>query len=115
MLERGEIPYSADTGRLRALKPGVRPTAFNMYHFSAQAECGTVCCIYGWAVAVGQLPDSDLIIKRFNNDGVSRLFDPACELVAIGRTDEIKPAQAAIALRNYLTHGEPRWAEALAE
>lgn len=24
------------------------------------------------------------------------------------------PEQGAIALRNYLTHGEPRWAEALA-
>ena len=24
------------------------------------------------------------------------------------------PSQAAIALRNFLTHGEPRWAEALA-
>ena len=33
---------------------------------------------------------------------------------ARGSGGEITPAQAAIALRNFLTHGEPRWAEAMA-
>ena len=31
-----------------------------------------------------------------------------------GSGGEITPAQAAIALRNLLTYGEPRWTEAMA-
>jgi hypothetical protein len=33
---------------------------------------------------------------------------------ARGSGGEITPAQAAVALRNYLTHGDPRWDEAMA-
>lgn len=114
MLERGEIPYSSP-GEMRFLVPGANPTSFNMYHFAGATECGTACCICGWAVAVGRLRDTELLSKRFGNDGLLRLFDPYHDGVSSGTTKSITPDQAAIALRNFLTTGEPRWAEAIAE
>jgi hypothetical protein len=94
MLERGEI----------------KRHKFDMTRFS-QDDCSTACCLAGWARII-----SPNTFARFgaggDNSGLGRLFYPARDNCSAGY--DSSPAQAAIALRNYLTHGEPRWAEALA-
>jgi hypothetical protein len=109
MLERGEIPEDE----------------FNMRR--VQHPCRTPACLCGWANHVSggrafplqQHPRPTM----FSNGGA---YGPSWrdfprqlrELFGYGGrpTDPIyvaTPSQAAIALRNFLTSGEPRWGEAL--
>jgi len=101
MLERGEIARDQ----------------FHMGQFRHQ--CRTPACICGWAHHVSggtAFPELSsqygpmMLYRRLSNSlvGLFRLTS------ARGSGGEITPAQAAIALRNFLTHGEPRWAEAMA-
>jgi hypothetical protein len=100
MLERGEI------GR----------EEFHMGHF--QQTCKTPACICGWAHHISRgrafpelvSPCGPLILYRRLNSSISELFRLT---QARGSGGEITPAQAAVALRNYLTHGETRWADAM--
>lgn len=118
MLEREEIPYSAPGDHMRNIDFGYgRPSGFNMYHFASDTDCGTVCCICGWAEFVGRLEPKSLVMKRFRTPGLEELFDPPAvrDLPRGHHIKDINPSQAAIALRNYLTFGEARWADALAE
>jgi len=101
MLERGEI---------------VREE-FHMGHF--RHECRTPACMCGWAhhISAGKaFPEltcslGPMILYRRFSGALVELFRLTA---ARGSGGEITPAQAAIALRNFLTHGEPRWAEAMA-
>ncbi|MBX9774483.1 MAG: hypothetical protein K2Y71_08710 [Xanthobacteraceae bacterium] len=109
MLERGEIPDDQFTMR------------------RVQHPCRTPACLCGWANHVSGGRAFPLEAKPgatvFSNatyaprwrDMPHRLKD----LFAYGgrATDPVylaSPSQAAIALRNFLTEGEPRWTEALA-
>jgi hypothetical protein len=111
MLERGEIPASEFTMR------------------RVQHPCRTPACLCGWAnhVSGGKAfplhPQS-----RWSLFGNPTTYGPRWkeqpqrvrELFGYGgrTTDPVyaaSPSQAAIALRNFLTHGEARWAEALAD
>jgi hypothetical protein len=101
MLERGEIAREE----------------FHMGHF--RHECRTPACICGWAhhISAGKaFPELTcslgpmILYRRFS----SALVDLFRLTAARGSGGEITPPQAAIALRNYLTHGEARWAEAMA-
>ncbi len=114
MLERGELEHMRadvfDPGPLG----GHTPQFFNMCLVESQNDCGTACCIMGWARFIAH--DRSLFHSRTL---------AASDLFRISHTDgtifiypgkfssDILPSDAAIALRNYLTHGEPRWAEAL--
>lgn len=110
MLERGEI--SDDQFTMRRV----------------QHPCRTPACICGWANHVSggrafplqpkprlsMIPTSETLSPRWND-----FPKPVQNLFAFGgrATDPVyaaTPSQAAIALRNFLTDGEPRWAEALA-
>lgn len=98
MLERGELKHTPVTMPI--------PNGFNMADRWIHDDCGTACCIMGWC---------DLVARKqlswpISNHALADLFCP--DMCWAGHHT---PAQAAIALRNYLTHGEPRWAEALAE
>jgi hypothetical protein len=101
MLERGEIAQGQ----------------FHMGHF--RHPCRTPACICGWAhyisggKAFSELssPYGSMILYRRANKPLIELFRLTS---ARGSGGDISPAQAAIALRNYLTRGEPRWAEAVA-
>jgi len=101
MLERGEIAQGQ----------------FHMGHF--RDSCRTPSCICGWAhyisgrKAFAELssPYGSMILYRRANKPLIDLFRLTA---ARGSGGDITPAQAALALRNYLTHGEPRWAEAIA-
>lgn len=99
MLERNELAYH------RSLMPIVA-NGFNMGLIHRHDHCGTVACIYGWAKTLH---------KSFMGGRTDNLMDLFC---GEGRPAgfelrDITDEQAAIALRNYLTHGEPRWAETL--
>lgn len=117
MLERGELDGHFDMGNW-------------LNH------CGTVGCIAGTAhivtdgvafpwvrdlMAFFRGEDRGLSWKAVTSYPRNRpflwdLFTPEDEAESVGiGLGAIKPAQAAIALRNYLSSGEPRWAEALAE
>jgi hypothetical protein len=76
---------------------------FNMFHSFAMADCGTVACIRGTAMMVGQVtfPTSQM----------------TCSLQALfyaWEGNDPNDSQAATALRSYLTTGDARWDLAVA-
>lgn len=111
MLEREEIAYRERGGRMLHPWERTQPVGFNMYHFFGESDCGTIACIAGWAIHIGKL-DRGLIDKRFVLPALADLFDPY-DSIGAGRTHTITPAQAATALRSYLTTGSANWAEAI--
>jgi hypothetical protein len=110
MLERGEIPTDQ----------------FNMRR--VQHPCRTPACLCGWAnhVSGGQAFPLEARSRQtlFSTTTTyaprwKDLPQPVLQLFAYDgqATDPVyvaTPSQAAIAVRNFLTLGEPRWAEALA-
>lgn len=76
---------------------------FNMRHWHVVGPCGTIACIGGTAELIGNV--------KFPNQsrGLRNLFMPAIEA-----WENITPAQAATALRSYLTTGDARWDLAVA-
>jgi len=97
----------------------IEPNQFDMS--TVMDKCGTPACLCGWAnfisgrrafpfvtAAWGGMPDWQSM-----PGSLKRLFAYGAE--SGHRVYEATPAQAAIALRNYLTFGEARWEETLAE
>lgn len=105
-----------ETGKLRHvplkywddLEPMARTFTghFNMNYWGNHHACGTVACIGGTASIVGNVEFADM--PRALDD----LFYPN----ALNSTAwaDITTAQAATALRSYLTTGNANWAEAVA-
>lgn len=112
MLERKEIQEAPREVSFKSVyegAPAYSPTMFCMESEVAEADCGTACCLLGWGRKITN--DASLFNSRFaKRSGIYELFFP--ENGAIWCRD---PAVGAIALRNYLTFGEPRWDEALAD
>lgn len=109
MLERDELEHRR--GIKGSTTKGIKSFKFfNMRAYRNHEDCGTVLCIKGAAEMVADMQEE----KFWGNktDALLSLFLPHtyCGLQA----EAITPHQAAIALRNYLTRGEPRWDEALA-
>lgn len=107
MLERGELrhhPWSPPWQN--PLSPRSFCGLFNMSHWAENTECGTVACIGGTAELIGGFTFSSI----FDNHALDTLFYPPRSL----RYEIITPAQAAAALRNYLTHGAADWPSAVA-
>ena len=109
MLERGEVPDDQFTMR------------------RVQHPCRTPACLCGWANHLSGGRAFPLEAKAGITVFSGTTYAPRWremprrlqELFAYGgrATDPVylaSPSQAAIALRNFLTEGEPRWAEALA-
>ena len=103
---------------LRMLERGdIARQDFHMGRF--RHECKTPACICGWAHHISRgrafseltSPYGPILLHRRVSGSLSELFRLT---EARDSGGEISPAQAAVALRNYLTHGEPRWAEAMA-
>lgn len=86
---------------------------FNMVGFAEHTKCGTAACIAGTS---DLMFGTDFALKfwapRALPESLYQLFAP--DDLSAPQMAEIRPEQAAVALRNYLTHGEPRWGEALA-
>jgi len=107
MLEREELTYGnylhfLDTVVLTG------PKTFHMNVIYSESECGTVACIGGWAaILMGRNPIH--YVQGSHPKELRKLFYPGeCGSLATR-------SQAAIALRSYLTTGEPNWDVALAE
>lgn len=103
MLERGDITHDE----------------FHMGHF--KHECKTPACVCGWAHHVSGGRAFPELAAKVGPMIVYRQFNETPAVIALfrltstrGSGGDITPAQAAVALRNYLTEGEPRWEEALA-
>lgn len=82
---------------------------FNMRFWRVKHPCGTIACIGGTAELIGDVTFGD----RMRKPGLAQLFWPwpmNNEQIAA-----ITPAQAATALRSYLTIGDARWDLAVAE
>ena len=112
-LEREEIEYSLPRGAVEKQQLKY----FNM----GWADCQSVACIAGWAFYFSNGVAFKKIITGKNTfdsfDAIQPL--PLRDLLLPTQhpyvsLDQIKPSQAAIALRNYLTYGKARWNEALA-
>lgn len=104
MLERGELNHA----------PSGEDPGFNMGAPHIQLSCGTVGCIAGWAryISGGEaFPWANRASAfQIGGNSINELFVPSNYVAYLSR---IRPDQAAIALRNFLTFGEPRWEEAL--
>lgn len=112
MLERGELRHDP-----KRMLTGER---FNMGVWRWNDGCGSIACICGWAYFISKgaaFPELQYFSSRpERNEPLEDLFVPVKHPdagVANKRMLQITTAQAAIALRNYLTHGEARWDEAL--
>ncbi len=112
MLERGELTHVIPK------RAGILPNYdkgftghFNMIREAINDDCGTVACILGtarvlfgmhlfpgWEGKGGALPKN-----------LHSLFFP----ISVSAFKLITTDQAAIALRNYLTSGDPLWKEAI--
>lgn len=108
MLERGEIMKGPKRIRPWSIDNLPAPTLFDMHFEAIGTKCGTVCCFLGWAKHVSQVPVFNRSM-RFTAE-LHELTFPQVP----GALDCNDPAKGAIALRNYLTHGEARWDEAMA-
>lgn len=118
MLERGEIQHMRGNigdrpgGALEG--ENFTPHFFNMALVQLENDCGTAGCILGWARHVA----SDSRIFQERSPALDELFmmGPGFGGGFKGKFfSDILPSEAAIALRSYLTTGDPRWAEALAD
>jgi hypothetical protein len=118
MLERGEVrhapidfhPSWRDDGNYYE---GMKfQGLFNMGSFAASSPCGTACCIAGTCDMLFGTEFSKRFSKGEKRPALHELF--ASEEMGSRELSDIRPAQAAIALRSFLTHGEARWSEAVA-
>lgn len=108
MLERAEVRHERISDPLSDSCPD-RPSGFNMRCIYGESPCGTTSCICGWIETLAGIPPRHLAQRTYflSGSNLRKLF--------YQKTDsEISLGQAAVALRNYLTFGEPRWDEALA-
>lgn len=112
MLERDEVrhenvPEGGIQLFIQHLNNGM-PVGFNMKWVAVGKECGTVCCIKGWAECI-----AGSRIDQYK-EGLSQLFFMNGYEAPNNRPEDILPAHAALAINNYLTTGEPSWSEVLA-
>jgi hypothetical protein len=110
-----------ETGKLQHVRPSDQSTGdyrqdgkftghFNMGRWRAVEDCGTVCCIAGTSELIGG------VIFPTENYGKNHALKRLFWVNGFFGNDLslITPAQAATALRSYLTTGEARWDLALA-
>lgn len=120
-LERGEIKHvkldhrAVDAWRAVVDHPEDGGNFFNMGIWAAKGpyDCQTVCCIGGWAQAfydetrLDGLPGCGLLKATRGNRQLYDLFHPSI----YSSYDDITPAEAALAIRNYLTTGDACWSQ----
>lgn len=103
MFERGEVK------RARAHTPAI-PNGFNMSSLSHTDRCNTVACIKGWAQIVG----GEHLFSSYPSTKNDALYTGLFLYSKRIRFRINEPAQAATALRSYLTTGDAKWHEAIA-
>jgi len=119
-LERGELRHYSLRGRRPSLRANV-PNGFSMSEHICQSGCNTVACIAGWAYVFSGRKvfgfNGGIMGAFYRNDKLSPALEELFYMYSQdpGELDTTTPQQAACALRNFLTYGEARWDEALAE
>lgn len=131
-LERGELVHARGVYKDVLSRPAGE--SFNMADYLSVEDCGTAGCIAGWM----HLVSGGVCYKRlnfwtqgmldYNKVALPHLIpmvrfnlipDALNELFHVARADvdleDITPDQAAQAIRNYLSMGEPRWEEVLTQ
>jgi hypothetical protein len=111
MLERGELK---DAQHLVPFTKKRIENGFDMSYIHRRS-CGTVGCIMGWCQIVAS---DDALFHRLELNDVCRSANRQLGnlfLFGDSRRHDARVSHAAIALRNYLTFGEPRWDEALCD
>lgn len=99
MLERGELKHVPE--------PKINSKdGFNMNYSGRNTRCGTVACIGGWVAVLLRRPPDEYVFGCGEEGPRYDLYFP---YEVSQDWDDITPAKAASALRNYLTCGEPRW------
>jgi hypothetical protein len=111
MLERGEMTHTRvdySEGMLAQFAPAY---PFNMAQF-----CGSACCIAGWADQIhGTMMSRDCEFA-YGSDIVDLFYvEDDGESVYDGTLEDITTAQAAYALRNFLTTGKANWIDVLGD
>jgi hypothetical protein len=109
LLETGRLVHADFDGRSSDgyREEGEFTGHFNMGRWRAAQDCGTVCCIAGTAELIG-----DVEFSTASGGALGDLFWAGdCSPKEILN---ITPAQAATALRSYLTTGDARWDLAVA-
>jgi hypothetical protein len=99
MLEREEFKFIA-------ADQNPQPLGFNMGQVERRGECGTVCCIAGWACQFTDGAFRGPIGPSEQSRSFAQLIMPSGVMWS-----RVSVPQAANALRNYLTLGQPRWDE----
>lgn len=121
MLERDELVH----GKYPMARMFRQPNEFNMAvtigYAGKDGSCGTIGCICGWAYIVSNKVAFFDFIESNGADRDTAVDAMPANLqdlfglnVGMGALYDRSPAQAAIALRSYLSTGEARWDEALA-
>src|ERR1700679_4104916 len=108
MLEREELVH----GETPLCTKPRKPNEFNMAA-TLENSCGTIACIAGWAHEVSGREAFPEIVKGEIGDWKLRANPALLGIFGIGRRHgvlySITPAQAAAALRSYLTTGDACW------
>jgi hypothetical protein len=120
MMERGELHHAGFDGG------SVHGGAFNMQWWELPAsryvgrlpvdpECGTICCIGGWAEKVGGSEMFSFYKWAFRDRKIDPKKKHLCDLFYPPDTDlsRVTVDQASRALSSYLTTGDPKWGEIL--
>lgn len=117
MLERDEVKHVPVEDTM--FKNGDLPVLtkdflFNMDNIYTVAACGTAACIAGTSdlFCGTKFMAEDFCLRDNLPEQLLQLFCP--NTYGNVRWADITTEQAATALRNYLTNGEPRWEEVLA-
>ncbi len=110
LLETNRLIHTPfEFGRLESDSAGPDFTGmFNMGIWAGKFECGTIACIGGTAEIIGQCQFGN---GRSIPRALEVLFNP--QEVPQTLWTRITTAQAAMALRSYLTTGEANWKGAL--
>ncbi len=105
MLERSELTH----------RPALDPhgdDGFNMGTVGSKTSCGTVACIGGWVAFLNGKSLYEAVQYVYRAHGrLKNLFYPPERF----DYDDITTEQAAMAIRNFLTTGAPRWTDVMSD
>lgn len=102
LLERGELTHTPCSDQIKG-------ECFSMNMTHAKTDCGTAHCIGGWVATITNVDPSKYVYS--NQFGkIGKLYFPWGQVEG---WSQITTEQAASALRSFLTHGDPRWKEAM--
>lgn len=101
-LQNGEYAHVSSSGNV-APTPGKK--AFNMRHWRTDKDCGTVCCIGGWAGLLNY--------RVRESSSLERLCYPPSSVGNMWH--DINERHAAKAIINWAMTGDPQWSNILAQ